>query len=178
MSESVQRSVSWADTLWTVIGLLGLKEIVLAAIVAIAVWVGGRVHGEPVVSLSASTFALFVVLTFLSKVTAFASAISTRPSAAVWRHVEDLTLGEAACLLANVSPIGTMGSGVFPTPSALAYFRLLSEGVRRKQIDRCAELHTGNASLPSDQINVGTFITRASLKKFVAERGFKAAFLR
>ena len=78
-SESVQRTVSWADTLWTVIGLLGLKEIVLAAIVAAAVWAAGRVRGEPVISLSASAFALFVVLTFLSKVTVFASAISTRP---------------------------------------------------------------------------------------------------
>ncbi|HEY1932318.1 MAG TPA: hypothetical protein VGG99_09930 [Acetobacteraceae bacterium] len=177
-TESVQRTVSWADTLWTVIGLLGLKEIVLAALVATAVWVGGRIRGEPVVSLSASAFALFIVLTFLSKVLVFASAISTRPRAGVWRHVQDLTLGEAACLLANVSPVGTMGSGIFPTPNALAFYRVLAEAVYRGNLERSPEPPSGNPGLPPDQINMGTFVTRASLKKFAAQRGFKARFLR
>ena len=74
-------------------------------------------------------------------------------------------------------PAITMG---FPTPEAEAYYAMLLEAVRDKEIDQ-AEPPAGKAGYPAhmpELINVGTFVTRASLQRFASKRGLYPRFLR
>jgi hypothetical protein len=180
VTEDFKRTVSLADTLWTFAGLLGWKDALLATIIVAGGWVGGYVRGEPVVSLSMSAIALFSVLTFLTKLPAIANTISSRPDVRVWQLIQNLTLGEAACLLAGINPSPGMSSGFFPSPNAMAFYRLLAEAVLRGELEKSTVASGSNVGLGQmpDQINFGTFITRTSLQKFAQKHGFKQRFLR
>ena len=178
--EGLKRTVSLADSLWTVVGLLGWKETLVAAIITAGGWASGYLRGEPVVSLTMSAIALFAILVFLSKLPMFANAISARPNVQVWRRVQNLTLGEAACLLAETNPSSMMGSGIFPTATAQGFYRLLAEAVLRGQLERSPSelIRPYNIVQPQDQLNMGTLVTRESLQKFAQKQGIRSRILR
>lgn len=176
LAERLKQTLSWTDTLWTIIGWFGWKQLLLSSVVAITGWVYGYVRNEPIVTLSMSAIYLFIGIAFVTRLPAITKLMSSKPNSGIWRHAETLALWQAACLLAEVSPPAGM-TGWLPTPDANAYYSVLALAVRDGEVERAVP----SADIPVDapeMINFGTFVTRSFLQKFASKRGFNPRFLR
>ncbi len=117
LAERLKQTVSWANTLWTIVGWFGWKQLLLGSAIAVAGWVYGYVRDDPIVTLSMSAVYLFIGLAFVTKLPTMAELMSSKPTISVWRHVDTLALWHAACLFDEMSPPPGMGPWL-PTPDA------------------------------------------------------------
>jgi hypothetical protein len=119
-------------------------------------------------------FCVFVAAIYLFQVPSFVRAVrevrpQERPDPDIWRHVEQMSLAQAACLLANITPHGT---NVVPPGDADGWYRALKGAVSSEEIPRIPMVWdhqntTGGMYYPDAE----TVISRDSLRQFIKKRG-------
>jgi len=173
--ERIKGAMSWIDTLWSVLGFFGWKTLVVSAALGAAGFAYGYVRHEPVITLGMSAITFVIAVAFAAKLPVVARLTSSRPNFRIWQHLEVVALWQASCLFAEINPPTTM-SGWLPTPDADAYFSLFVDAVRNGELER-VDTRNGAGGNGDDMIGFGTFVTRASLQRFAAKRGYNPRFL-
>src|SRR5579859_2990675 len=119
--------VSWASTLWTILGWLGWKQLATSFVLAALGVMSGVMQSVPVCIVLMAAFCVFVAALYLTQIPAFIRTMQKmkpqdRPDPDIWRHLENLTLAQAACLLANVLP---QGESQVPSGDAYGWYQVL-----------------------------------------------------
>jgi hypothetical protein len=180
----VKSLVDWAGTGWTVIGLLGLT----AAITGIGGAIWAAIIGVPTpIAIMAGycTIVGGVYLTVLPLAYRAFSRIATspaphdaavpqKPSAATWQHVPQFTLYQAACLLAEVTPV--LGRSL--EGDAEAWFVTLCAEIRSKKLPYIRSIHDHQYSFKDGyHPHRDTEISRAEFQRFAERHGIRPRFL-
>jgi hypothetical protein len=175
-AEGVKQAIAWTNTLWTIIQWFGWRQLVVTIAIAAGGWVYGYVKDEPIATLSMSAVSIFVALAYGWKLPVVTKLLSAKPNVKIWRHANTLALWQAACLLDDISPPIAMGTW-FPTRDAEAYYSVLHQAVLDGEVEQAKSRRPGEPISAPDMINFGTLVTRSSLQKFAAKRGFNPRFL-
>jgi hypothetical protein len=131
--------------------------------------------------MAMAAFCVLMAALYLTQFPAIASATKQvkpegRPDSEIWRHVSRFTLGQAACLLADITP---EGEERVPWGDADGWYQALKlaiEGGEIKHEKTEYDLrHTFNGVYRPFE---GTRISRESLKRFAEKRAVRPAFLR
>jgi hypothetical protein len=180
----VKSVVDWVGTVWTVVGLLGLTT----AITGIGGTIWAVIIGVPkpiAIMAGYCTIVGGVYLTVFplayrafSRIAAspapHGAVAPQKPNAAVWQHVPKFTLYQAACLLADVTPVWRIPEG----SDAQAWFDTLRAEIQSKQI---TYIPTGfeYVSAPGGNIKPveGTEISREELQRFAERHRIRPRFL-
>jgi hypothetical protein len=180
---SVKSLVDWVGTVWTLVGLLGLT----AAITGIGGAIWAFVVGVPTpIAIMAGycTLAGGVCLALsplayraFSRMATFPAphdaAVPQKPSAATWQHVPKFTLGQAACLLADVTPVLKIPEG-----DAEAWFETLRAEIQSKQITYIRSSFDKNYTFKDGyHPQQHTEISRAEFQRFAERHNIRPRFL-
>jgi hypothetical protein len=177
--------VDWAGTAFTLIGWFGGTAWITGIGIAVGVAIWAVVRGVPVpIAIMAGycTLAGGVVLAMAPVAYRAFSRIAAapvphdaetrqKPNADVWRRLPKFTLGEAACLLADVVP-----SGKIPDNEAYAWFQTLCAEIQSKQIvfiPSSLEIVAGGGIPPVESVE----ISREELQRFAERQNIRPRFL-
>jgi hypothetical protein len=182
--QRIRAVIDGIATVATVIGWLGLSAWIAGVGAAILGVVWAMISGvaAPIVFMAA--FCTFTGAVYLALAPMAYRALQlvkksparARPDPEIWRHLPNLQLFEAACLLTDIDPDYQIADN---PGDANGWFRALSEAIKTKEISRVeSPLDNRTHSLPGGyDPHRGTVITREALQKFAAKRGLRRAFL-
>jgi hypothetical protein len=179
--------IDWGGTAFTVVGWLGWTPAIIGIFAAVGGAIWAVVRGVPVpIAIMAGycTIAGAVVLTMVPLAyRAFSrmgvapvprdAVTSQKPNAAVWQHLPKFSLYQAACLLADVTPVWKIPEG-----DAQAWYNALRAEIQSRQV---AYIHSSvdnqrtwaGAYHPDE----GTQISREELQRFAERHGIRPRFL-
>jgi hypothetical protein len=186
--------VDLAGTIAVVLGWFGVTSYVVGAIIAIggAGWALMTGVAAPIAFMGAfctATAAAYLALLPMAYRTlqrAQETSPRARPDPEIWRHVQELRLYEAACLLADIEPDLPI---VSRPGDANGWYRALCEAVRGRQIGRVPTPFDANHMFVSYddhghptgsheyRPHQETTITRSELRRFAEARGVRRVFL-
>lgn len=183
--QTVQGLISLAQGAWKVLGLIGWQHLAIALFATVAAGLVARLQGVPISLAVIAAFPVFVASVYLLKLPAFITGTTEiagqrLPNPQLWARLERYTLGQAACLIANVQPIV---DPAFMPLAALPYYELMHQAVRNGSL----EAHTPNLPfgqqdpLKSGQAVASVYhvVMRADLQAFWDKQGLpRPAFLR
>jgi hypothetical protein len=168
---------------WAILGWLGFTGFLVGIATAFAGAAWAVINGiaAPIVVMAAlcvftaAVYLAMAPMAFRVLQRAQEVPIRTRPDPEIWRHLKEMRLFEAACLLADIEPD-------LPTVSrpgdAYAWYRALCNAVNTKEMTGISTPFDGH------HINNGvyhayeeTVISRDVLKRFADERQVRRAFL-
>jgi hypothetical protein len=185
----VRSLVDWAGTIWSVIGWLGGTAWITGVGIAVLGAIWAVVKGVPVpIAIMAGycTFVGAVVLTLaplayraLSRIAAFPvphdAAAPQQPNAAVWQHVPNFNLYQAACLLAEVTPAYNSWK---MEGDAQAWFETLIAEIRAKEMTHIPTIYDKKHTLSDGyHPNQETTVSRAELQHFAQRHRIRPRFL-
>jgi hypothetical protein len=180
---SLKSVVDWVGTVWTLVGLLGLTT----AITGIGGPIWAVIIGVPkpiAIMAGYCTIVGGVYLTVFPLAYRAFSRIATapvaqgtstpqKPNAAAWQHLPKFTLAQAACLLADVTPVRPIPEG-----DAQAWFATLDAEIQSKKIAYIRSSYDKNFTFKDGyHPHSDTEIGRAELQCFAERHGIRPRFL-
>jgi len=179
----IKAIIDGVGTVSTVIGGLGLSAWIAGAAAAIggAAWAMIIGLAAPLVIMAAFctlTGAVYLALAPMAYRTlqmVQKSPARTRPDPEIWRHLPNLQLFEAACLLADIEPDFLTADN---PGDANGWFRALCEAINAKEILWVKSAEDNRHTFPDGyHPHRETIITRNDLQKFAEKRQIRRAFL-
>jgi hypothetical protein len=181
---SLKSVVDWVGTVWTVVALLGLTTAITG--IGGAIWAIIIGVPKPIAIMAGyCTIVGGVYLTVFplayrafSRIVAFPvssdATVPQKPSAATWQHVPQFTLYQAACLLAEVTPV--LGRSL--EGDAEAWFVTLCAEIRSKELPYIRSIHDKNYTFKDGyHPHRDTEISRAEFQRFAERHGIRPRFL-
>jgi hypothetical protein len=178
----VKSFVDWTQTVWAVVGLLGLT----AAITGIGGAIWAIIIGVPKPIAIMAGYCTIVGGVFLtvfplayrafSRITTspVPAAVPQKPNAATWKHVPKFNLSQAACLLADITPVWYIPEG----SDAHAWFHTLRAEIQSKKIPYISSIHDTQHTLEDGYHPYeGTEISRCELQRFAERHSLRPRFL-
>jgi hypothetical protein len=181
----IRAAIDGVGTVATVFGWLGLSASIVGISTAIGGVVWAMISGIAAPLIVMAAFCTFTGAVYLALAPMAYRALQlvqksparARPDPEIWRHLPNLQLFEAACLLTDIDPDYQIANN---PGDANGWFRALSEAIMTKEISRVeSPLDNRNHTLPGGGYHPHreTVITREALQKFAAKRGLRRAFL-
>jgi hypothetical protein len=179
----IRAIIDGAGTITTVVGWIGISAWFagLASTVGGAAW--AMISGIPASLVIMAAFCTFTGAVYLAMVPMAYHALRlvqksparSRPDPEIWRHLPNLQLFEAACLLADIEPDFQTADN---PGDANGWFRALCEAINTKEISWIKSASDNRHTYPDGyHPHRETLITRESLQKFTKTRNIRRAFL-
>jgi hypothetical protein len=184
---SLKTVVDWTGTVFVVIGWLGWTAAITGIFAAVGGAIWAVVVGVPApiaimasyctlaggVCLALSPLAYRAFSQMATSPAPHDAAVPQKPSAATWQHVPKFTLGQAACLLADVTPVLRIPEG-----DAEAWFETLRAEIQSKQITYIRSIHDKNYAFSDGyHPHQHTEISRIEFQRFAERHGIRPRFL-
>jgi hypothetical protein len=184
----VKSLVDWTGTVSLVIGWLGWTAATTGIFAAVGGAIWAVVVGVPApiaimagyctiagtVCLALSPLAYRAFSRIASAPVPHDTAVPQKPSAAAWQHLPKFTLVQAACLLADVTPV----FGRIPEGDAEAWFETLRAEIQSKQITYIRSIYDKKYTFEDGyHPQYHTEISRAEFQRFAERHNIRPRFL-
>ena len=180
IAERFKETILWTHVLGVLIEWFGWKQLLFGFLLSAVGTAAGIMQSLPISIVAMAAFCVFVAALYLTQFPAYARATKElkpkqRADPDIWRHLPRLTLAQAACLLADVTP---KGETMIPSGDADGYYHALRNAVIAGEIAHVRTIYDDEHTfMDGYHPHSGTLISREDLLRFAAKRKIHRAFL-